>query len=81
MSLTAPRKTSSDEHWAAVLARDKSADGKFYYAVATTVVYCRPGCASRTPRRHNVAFYNDAEAVESAGYRPCKRCKPDQPAR
>jgi AraC family transcriptional regulator of adaptative response/methylated-DNA-[protein]-cysteine methyltransferase len=81
LSLNAPRKTSSDKRWAAVLARDKSADGAFYYADATTGVYCRPGCASRTPHRHNVAFYDDAEAAESAEYRPCKRCKPDQPAR
>ena len=81
MSLNAPRKTSSDERWTAVLTRDESADGAFYHAVATTGIYCRPGCASRTPHRHNVAFYDNAEAAERDSYRPCKRCKPDQHAR
>ncbi len=78
---TTPRKTSSDERWSLVLAPDKAADGTFYYAVATTGVYCQTGCASRTPHRHNVTFYDNAEAAEPAGYRRCNRCKPDQPAR
>lgn len=74
----APPKTSSDERWRSVLARDKAADGIFYYAVATTGVYCRPGCASRLPHRRNVAFYENAEAAQQAGYRPCKRCRPNE---
>ena len=65
-----------EQCWAAVAARDMSADGRFFYAVATTGVYCRPGCASRLPRRENVRFFAEAAAAEVAGFRPCKRCRP-----
>jgi AraC family transcriptional regulator of adaptative response/methylated-DNA-[protein]-cysteine methyltransferase len=65
-----------EECWAAVTARDAQADGRFFYAVATTGVYCRPSCASRLPRRENVRFFEDAAAAEAAGFRPCKRCRP-----
>jgi AraC family transcriptional regulator of adaptative response/methylated-DNA-[protein]-cysteine methyltransferase len=68
-----------DPRWAAVVARDPKADGKFFYSVKTTGVYCRPSCASRLARRENVEFHATAAAAERAGYRPCKRCKPDQP--
>ncbi len=68
-----------DPRWGKVLARDASADGEFVYSVATTGVYCRPACAARTPNRRNVAFHADGAAAEAAGFRPCKRCKPDQP--
>ena len=74
-----PQKASSDERWLSVLARDKAADGAFYYAVAATRVYCRPGCASRLPLRRNVTFYEATEAAEQSGYRACKRCRPDEP--
>ncbi len=66
--------------WAAVVRRDPAADGRFYYSVLTTGVYCKPSCAARRPRRENVAFYRDTAAAERAGFRPCKRCKPDLPA-
>ena len=72
--------TASDPRWAAVLARDPAADGRFFYSVKTTGVYCRPSCASRTARPENVAFHATAAVAERAGFRPCKRCKPDQPA-
>ncbi|MBI4938415.1 MAG: bifunctional DNA-binding transcriptional regulator/O6-methylguanine-DNA methyltransferase Ada [Nitrosomonadales bacterium] len=72
-------KTISDPRWAAVIARDSKADGQFYYAVKSTGVYCRPSCGSRTPKPENVSFYLTAEGAEQAGFRPCKRCKPDQP--
>ncbi|MBN3813371.1 Ada metal-binding domain-containing protein, partial [Paraburkholderia sp. Ac-20347] len=62
--------------WAAVEARDASADGQFFYAVRTTGVFCRPSCASRLPRRENVEFFVDADAARAAGYRECKRCRP-----
>jgi len=65
------------ERWAAVVRRDARADGHFYYSVRTTGVYCRPGCAARQPRRNNVAFYDSRAAAEAAGFRPCKRCRPD----
>ena len=67
-----------DPRWAAVVARDPKADGKFFYSVKTTGVYCRPSCGSRRARRENVAFHATAAAAERAGFRPCKRCKPDQ---
>ena len=75
-----PQMTSADERWRSVISRDKAADGAFYYAVATTGIYCRPDCASRLPLRRNVAFYESTGAAERAGYRPCKRCKPDEAA-
>lgn len=73
-----PAATSSnDPRWAAVVARDPDADGKFVYAVRTTGVYCRPSCRSRLAKAENVAFYASAAAAASAGFRPCKRCRPD----
>jgi AraC family transcriptional regulator of adaptative response/methylated-DNA-[protein]-cysteine methyltransferase len=66
--------------WAAVVARDRNAEGTFYYSVRTTGVYCRPSCGSRLPKRENVQFHPTAADAERAGFRPCRRCKPDQPA-
>ncbi len=62
--------------WQAVVARDRSQDGGFVYAVSSTGIYCRPTCPSRRPKRENVRFYPVAEAAEQAGYRPCRRCHP-----
>jgi AraC family transcriptional regulator of adaptative response/methylated-DNA-[protein]-cysteine methyltransferase len=67
-----------EECWAALASRDRKADGAFVYAVRTTGVYCRPGCASRPPRPENVAFYATPTAAEAAGFRPCKRCRPSE---
>ncbi|RKF38642.1 bifunctional DNA-binding transcriptional regulator/O6-methylguanine-DNA methyltransferase Ada [Paraburkholderia fungorum] len=64
------------ERWDAVTRRAPQADGAFFYAVKTTGVFCRPSCASRQPRRENVAFFTDANAARAAGYRDCKRCQP-----
>jgi AraC family transcriptional regulator of adaptative response/methylated-DNA-[protein]-cysteine methyltransferase len=64
------------EKWDAVRNRDRSQDGKFFYGVTTTGVYCRPSCTSRRPLRKNVRFYDSPEAAERDGLRPCKRCKP-----
>ncbi|ARU32443.1 bifunctional transcriptional regulator/O6-methylguanine-DNA methyltransferase [Sulfuriferula sp. AH1] len=69
-----------DARWAAVVHRDAGADGQFYYSVSTTGVYCRPSCPSRLARRENVRFHATCADAEQAGYRPCKRCKPDQPS-
>jgi AraC family transcriptional regulator of adaptative response/methylated-DNA-[protein]-cysteine methyltransferase len=66
-----------DRRWAAVQARDATCDGTFYYAVATTGVYCRPSCPSRLPKRTNVSFHAMSAAARAAGFRACKRCKPD----
>ncbi|WP_437305163.1 bifunctional DNA-binding transcriptional regulator/O6-methylguanine-DNA methyltransferase Ada [Sorangium sp. So ce388] len=68
-----------DPRWAAVVARDASVDGKFFYSVKTTGVYCRPSCGARPARPENVGFHPTAAAAERAGFRPCMRCKPDQP--
>lgn len=69
----------SDPRWASVVARDHSADGRFFYAVRTTGVYCRPSCPSRRANPHNVVFYATQLAAEKAGFRPCKRCNPAGP--
>jgi AraC family transcriptional regulator, regulatory protein of adaptative response / methylated-DNA-[protein]-cysteine methyltransferase len=71
--------TLNDPRWPAVLARDPAADGTFFYSVKTTGVYCRPSCAARPARPENVAFHVTTADAERAGFRPCKRCKPDQP--
>jgi len=73
--------TVSDPRWAAVVTRDADADGRFFYSVKTTGVYCRPSCAARIARPENVAFHATTADAERAGFRPCKRCKPDQPSR
>jgi AraC family transcriptional regulator of adaptative response/methylated-DNA-[protein]-cysteine methyltransferase len=70
-----------DPRWKAVCERDSRADGDFVYSVLTTGVYCRPSCPARTPRPENVAFHGSAAAAEKAGFRPCRRCRPDQPPR
>jgi AraC family transcriptional regulator of adaptative response/methylated-DNA-[protein]-cysteine methyltransferase len=64
-------------YWDAVNARDRAMDGVFFYAVMSTGIYCRPSCPSKRPRRENVVFFRAREAAERAGFRPCKRCKPD----
>ena len=70
----------ADPRWAAIVARDRAADGTFYYSVRTTGVYCRPSCASRLANPRNVRFHPSAADAERAGFRPCRRCKPDQAA-
>ena len=71
--------TLNDPRWAALLTRDPAADGGFFYAVTSTGVYCRPSCAARTPRPENVVFFSSTATAESAGFRPCLRCRPDLP--
>ena len=63
--------------WRAILSRDPAADGHFVYSVRTTGVYCRPSCPSRQARRENVAFHATPAEAERAGFRPCRRCRPD----
>ena len=74
------RFESEDQRWAAVVGRDRSAEGHFVLAVTTTGIYCRPGCPARRPRRENVRFFVRAEEAERAGFRPCKRCRPEGPS-
>ncbi|GAB1719939.1 MAG: bifunctional transcriptional activator/DNA repair enzyme protein Ada [Nitrosospira sp.] len=71
--------TLNDPRWTAVKARSIEADGKFYYGVQTTGVYCRPSCAARPARPENIRFYGTREEAEQAGFRPCKRCQPHRP--
>lgn len=73
--------TEKDPRWASVVNRDPKADGKFYYSVHTTGVYCRPSCAARLARPENVSFHATCEEARQAGFRPCKRCRPDQPSK
>jgi AraC family transcriptional regulator of adaptative response/methylated-DNA-[protein]-cysteine methyltransferase len=72
--------TESDPRWASVVARSTAADGTFFYSVKTTGVYCRPSCAARHARPENVRFHSTRQDAENAGFRPCKRCKPDEPS-
>jgi AraC family transcriptional regulator, regulatory protein of adaptative response / methylated-DNA-[protein]-cysteine methyltransferase len=70
-------ETEKDPRWARVVARDRTADGQFWYSVATTGIYCRPSCASRGCNPKNVAFHTTLEAAKATGFRACKRCNPD----
>jgi len=74
-----PNLMNDDQRWLAVLARDGHADGQFVFAVQTTGIFCRPSCRARHALRENVRFYPDARQAVQAGFRPCKRCRPDQP--
>jgi AraC family transcriptional regulator of adaptative response/methylated-DNA-[protein]-cysteine methyltransferase len=78
MALGAAPAGPDDDRWRAVVARERAADRTFYYSVATTGVYCRPGCGARRPNRGNVRFHETAQAAEEAGFRPCRRCRPDE---
>lgn len=68
---------SRQQMFSALADRDASFDGVFYYGVITTGVYCRPSCASRPARRENIRFFSSPHAAADAGFRPCKRCRPD----
>lgn len=78
-TIEAAAATESDPRWVQVLGRDRAADGIFYYSVRTTGVYCRPSCAARTAKPANVMFHATTGEAEAAGFRACKRCRPDQP--
>ena len=64
---------------AAVLSSDSAYDGKFFYAVKSTGIFCRPSCRSKPPKPENLEFFDTQDAAIAAGYRPCKRCRPDLP--
>jgi AraC family transcriptional regulator, regulatory protein of adaptative response / methylated-DNA-[protein]-cysteine methyltransferase len=77
--MTNPDTASLEQtRWAAVQQRDSQFDGEFVYAVRTTGVYCRPSCPSRPAKRGNVEFHSTTTAAQAAGFRACKRCKPDE---
>ncbi|WP_168121289.1 bifunctional transcriptional activator/DNA repair enzyme AdaA [Paenibacillus sp. HB172176] len=66
----------NDEQWEAVVSNNAEYDGKFFYAVKTTGIFCRPSCKSKEPRRDNVRVYGTAAEAMAEGFRPCKRCRP-----
>jgi len=72
-----PLELDFDSCYRAVSARDARFDGRFYTAVTSTRIYCRPICPARTPASRNVRFYRHAASAEAAGFRPCKRCRPE----
>lgn len=78
MTPTTSRPIEEDPRWAAVCDRDARFDGRFVYSVRSTGVYCRPSCAARRAKPENVQFHATPVEAERAGFRPCKRCKPDQ---
>jgi AraC family transcriptional regulator, regulatory protein of adaptative response / methylated-DNA-[protein]-cysteine methyltransferase len=67
-----------DQLWKAVLTRDSQFDGSFVFAVSSTGIYCRPSCPARRPRRERVSFFSLPQAAEQAGFRACKRCRPQE---
>jgi AraC family transcriptional regulator of adaptative response/methylated-DNA-[protein]-cysteine methyltransferase len=70
--------TIGDARWVAVRSRDARADGRFFYSVKSTGVYCRPSCGARAARPENVQFHATAQDAERAGFRACKRCRPNE---
>jgi AraC family transcriptional regulator, regulatory protein of adaptative response / methylated-DNA-[protein]-cysteine methyltransferase len=79
VSARMPEQTNAQTNarrWQAVLARDRSHDGAFVFAVSSTGIFCRPSCPSKRPRRENVSFFPDALQAEQSGYRACLRCRP-----
>jgi AraC family transcriptional regulator of adaptative response/methylated-DNA-[protein]-cysteine methyltransferase len=76
-SNTATGLVADDPRWAQIVARDRLADGRFWYSVATTGIYCRPSCPSRAANPKNVQLHDRLEDAKATGFRPCKRCNPD----
>lgn len=68
---------TDDEKWSAVTACDRRFNGLFFYGVTTTGVFCRPSCTARTPLRKNVRFFQEISEALDAGFRPCRKCRPD----
>lgn len=80
MTETATPFASADARWTAFVGRDPAADGRFVTAVTTTGIYCRPTCPARKPKRANARFFATASEAEAAGFRACKRCRPQDAA-
>jgi AraC family transcriptional regulator, regulatory protein of adaptative response / methylated-DNA-[protein]-cysteine methyltransferase len=76
-AVQATEKLNDAARWNAVAGHDRDADGLFVYAVRSTGVYCRPSCPSRRPRRDRVSFFDTPDEARGAGFRPCRRCRPD----
>jgi AraC family transcriptional regulator, regulatory protein of adaptative response / methylated-DNA-[protein]-cysteine methyltransferase len=67
-------------YWRATISRDARADGTFVLAVRSTRIYCRPSCPARRPLRRNVVFFHTGAEAEQQGFRPCRRCRPNEVA-
>ncbi|MED0959621.1 bifunctional transcriptional activator/DNA repair enzyme AdaA [Bacillus paramycoides] len=67
----------TDEYWQAIIHNDSSFDDKFFYAVKSTRIFCRPSCKSRIPNKKNVRIFLNVEQALYEKFRPCKRCKPN----
>lgn len=80
MPKSKPLSVADDPRWARVIARDKTADGRFWYSVSTTGVYCRPSCPSRTANPENVQLHDSLQSAKATGFRPCRRCNPEGPS-
>ena len=80
MPKSKPLSVADDPRWARVIARDKTADGRFWYSVSTTGVYCRPSCPSRTANPENVQLHDSLQSEKATGFRPCRRCNPEGPS-
>lgn len=80
MTAVAPAFSTDDVRLEAVLTRDRAFDRAFVYGVTSTGIYCRPSCPSRRPRADRVRFFSGADEARRAGFRPCRRCRPDEPA-
>jgi AraC family transcriptional regulator of adaptative response/methylated-DNA-[protein]-cysteine methyltransferase len=72
------QRLPTDIEFTAIRGNDASFDGRFFYGVASTKIFCRPSCVSRAPKRENVSIFADTDAATAAGFRPCKRCQPDK---
>jgi AraC family transcriptional regulator of adaptative response / methylphosphotriester-DNA alkyltransferase methyltransferase len=68
---------TGDQKWQAVLENDEHYDGLFFYGVKSTKIFCRPSCKSKPPLKKNIVYFETEKQAEQAGYRPCKRCRPD----
>jgi AraC family transcriptional regulator of adaptative response/methylated-DNA-[protein]-cysteine methyltransferase len=77
ISSCTPFGVACDPRWTRIVTRDRSADGQLWYSVATTGIYCRPSCPSRTANPKNVQLHGTLQAAKATGFRPCKRCNPD----
>ena len=76
LALATQTLPAPDTCWQALLRRDRAFNGRFWFSVKSTGVYCLPSCAARQPLRQNVDFHASPDAAEAAGFRACKRCKP-----
>lgn len=76
-ALASPPELDADTCYKAMQAHDPRFDGRFFVGVSSTRIYCRPICRVRMPRRENCSFHRSAAAAESAGFRPCLKCRPE----